>query len=326
MGIASSASGPSSELPTFDNAFSGSLTGWPTPNATEFGHTNLEGLEARRSRYAEKYGNNGFGLTLGQAVPLWLAGWPTPMAGSPATETYNAAGNNDYSRRVEELAGWPTCRANDGTGAQECPNRTGGPSLKQTAQLTGWPTCTTNDAKNAPYQTSGGRRFDTLPGAALKAEPCLPLDGWATPTAHERTHTPRDVHHGAQLANQAATATSPALTGWATPTVMDSENRNTPEQWYARQARNPGMSGSSSPTDLSVLAQMVPGPTSSSSPAPTASRGVLNPAHSRFLMGCPAGGVTPGWDTCSPGWENWDLMQRLLAECSPTPGATAPGG
>jgi hypothetical protein len=26
------------------------------------------------------------------------------MAGSPATETYNAAGNNDYSRRIVELA------------------------------------------------------------------------------------------------------------------------------------------------------------------------------------------------------------------------------
>lgn len=33
-----------------------------------------------------------------------LASLPTPMAGSPATETYNAAGNNDYSRRIVELA------------------------------------------------------------------------------------------------------------------------------------------------------------------------------------------------------------------------------
>jgi hypothetical protein len=33
-----------------------------------------------------------------------LASVPTPMAGSPATETYNAAGNSDYSRRIVELA------------------------------------------------------------------------------------------------------------------------------------------------------------------------------------------------------------------------------
>jgi hypothetical protein len=29
---------------------------------------------------------------------------PTPMSSSPATETYNAAGNNDYSRKMVELA------------------------------------------------------------------------------------------------------------------------------------------------------------------------------------------------------------------------------
>jgi hypothetical protein len=33
-----------------------------------------------------------------------LSSVPTPMAGSPATETYNAAGNTDYSRRIVELA------------------------------------------------------------------------------------------------------------------------------------------------------------------------------------------------------------------------------
>ena len=37
------------------------------------------------------------------SVPI-LASVPTPMVGSPATETYNAAGNNDYSRKIVELA------------------------------------------------------------------------------------------------------------------------------------------------------------------------------------------------------------------------------
>jgi hypothetical protein len=32
-----------------------------------------------------------------------LSGWPTPMAGSPATEEYNEAGNNDSSRRTQAL-------------------------------------------------------------------------------------------------------------------------------------------------------------------------------------------------------------------------------
>ena len=34
----------------------------------------------------------------------FAAGWPTPMAGTPATETYNAAGNTDSSRKTVELA------------------------------------------------------------------------------------------------------------------------------------------------------------------------------------------------------------------------------
>lgn len=49
---------------------------------------------------------------LGRVV--WLAGWPTPMAGSPATETYNEAGNTDSSRRTVALAGWPTPCQQDG--------------------------------------------------------------------------------------------------------------------------------------------------------------------------------------------------------------------
>ena len=42
-----------------------------------------------------------------------LAGWPTPMAGSPATENYNEAGNNDSSRKTVELCGWASPKVND---------------------------------------------------------------------------------------------------------------------------------------------------------------------------------------------------------------------
>lgn len=48
------------------------------------------------------------------------AGWPTPMAGTPSMEDYNAAGSTDYERKVDvlmgnretvngpKMAGWPT--------------------------------------------------------------------------------------------------------------------------------------------------------------------------------------------------------------------------
>ena len=50
----------------------------------------------------------------------WLAGWPTPMAGTPAQNGNNAAGNNDSSRRTVALSGWgtPTASEPGGTGEQ----------------------------------------------------------------------------------------------------------------------------------------------------------------------------------------------------------------
>lgn len=78
------------------------LSSWPTPAANEYEPKDLERLGSRRAALAAKPGNNGFGLTLGQAAPL-LAGWPTPMAGTPAQNGNNAAGNNDSSRKTVEL-------------------------------------------------------------------------------------------------------------------------------------------------------------------------------------------------------------------------------
>jgi hypothetical protein len=49
---------------------------WPTPTASGFEVADVEGLLERRRRMAEKHGNNGFGLTLNQAVKIW----PTPNA------------------------------------------------------------------------------------------------------------------------------------------------------------------------------------------------------------------------------------------------------
>ena len=55
------------------------FTGWPTPAANEYEPKDLQRLEQRRKECAERTGNgNGFGLTLGQAVPMALTGWPTP--------------------------------------------------------------------------------------------------------------------------------------------------------------------------------------------------------------------------------------------------------
>ena len=49
---------------------------------------------------------------------VWAAGWPTPMAGTPAQKGYNEAGNNDSSRKTVALAGWNSPAASDGNGGK----------------------------------------------------------------------------------------------------------------------------------------------------------------------------------------------------------------
>lgn len=49
------------------------LAGWPTPEAGGFGTSDVKRLEDRRAKYKEKYGNNGFGLTVHQAALLFLS-------------------------------------------------------------------------------------------------------------------------------------------------------------------------------------------------------------------------------------------------------------
>ena len=55
-----------------------------------------------------------------------------------------------------------------------------------------WPTATATDAEGNGMRSGDRSTEPKLAGAARM---------WGTPTAHERTHTPRQVHHGEQLAN-----------------------------------------------------------------------------------------------------------------------------
>lgn len=70
-------------------------------------------------------------------------GWQTPSAMMSSSGRKISGEPNLFGEAL--LAGWPTARANDGTGSKEPPNRKGGPSLKQVA---GWSTPTTRDHKD----------------------------------------------------------------------------------------------------------------------------------------------------------------------------------
>lgn len=80
--------------------------GWPTPKVTD---TNGPGNSANRQG----------GMALHTCAQL--VGWPTPMAGTPAQNGNNAAGNNDSSRKTVEaiawnLGAWTTPQAHDTSG------------------------------------------------------------------------------------------------------------------------------------------------------------------------------------------------------------------
>ncbi len=94
------------------------VAGWPTPD------TSARGADtAPPGNWTRPSGANRASTLQRTAHMVELGGWPSPMAGSPATEAYNAAWNTDSSRRtVELLAGWSTPQANE-PDSEERPSR-----------------------------------------------------------------------------------------------------------------------------------------------------------------------------------------------------------
>ncbi len=80
-------------------------SGWVTPTTRD--HKDTPGMVAQRG-----------GKDRADQLPrqAYLTGWPTPMAGTPAQNGNNAAGNNDSSRKTVALASWPTPGATDTKG------------------------------------------------------------------------------------------------------------------------------------------------------------------------------------------------------------------
>jgi len=196
------------------------------------------------------------------------------------------------------LTGWPSPTALSFNESHQPGNNR---SMNKTMELAGWPTAGATDHKG-PSQPEGRRPVcdNDLPSTAL-------LTGWRTPNTTDADHggpNARDSNGSPHLAGQAA------LPGWTTPQHRDHKGID--------QKACKGEINNSLPNQVAGL-------TASPSPAGTESRAgsVLNPAMSRWLMGFPQNGATPGWDTCSPGWQNWALIQMLLGEYYETQRGTA---
>lgn len=141
-------------------------TSVPTPNT-------MDTIDRPQGLRPSRIATNRTSGYLTEIVPL--ASCLTLMAGSPATEAYNAAGNNDYSRRIVELAALPTCRGTDGS--KGGPNQRGSkgdmmmPSVAALATVT---TPSSRDWKDSPGMSESGvdpdgstrGRLDQLPRQA----------------------------------------------------------------------------------------------------------------------------------------------------------------
>lgn len=136
--------------------------------------------------------------------------WPTPMAGTPAQNGNNAAGNNDFSRRAmvlaEQVALWGTPRASDAT--KGGPNQSfGAGGVPLPAQAAQWPT---------PKALTGGVNCNRAARGAGGPDLQEMTENWPTPSAMQDTKgdtaqvAPR-IASGKQiaLAHRARTFTHP---------------------------------------------------------------------------------------------------------------------
>jgi hypothetical protein len=173
---------------TSDNGCSGS--GWPTPDASAFEARDVGRVLERRAELQQKNGNNGFGMTPGQAVPA-LCGWPTPTASLAEKGVRSEEGAiREAMRRhgpdlgaVAALVGWSTPIVNDATGSTHCygpvkPDGSRPVFLKLPGQArlaSGWATPATRDWKDtgdlstSMTRQDGRPRMDTVPRQAFGA-------------------------------------------------------------------------------------------------------------------------------------------------------------
>ena len=167
-------------------------TGWPTARSAD-GAKNVRTTEGSAREMARKGGPQ----DLNQAATL-AAGWPTPMAGTPAQNGNNAAGNNDSSRKTVALASWATpatrdWKSNEGSPefhAARAEQMRGKPLSEQAHQLAAWATPTASEKiRSAEFQE----------GRQLNAREAL---------------TPGETSNGSSAATEKPGQLNPAFSRW----------------------------------------------------------------------------------------------------------------
>ena len=257
------------------------FTSVPTPNAMEGGQTSRGG-----SRKGE--------LLMGGIAQL--ATVPTPMAGTPAQNGNNAAGNNDYSRRIVELASvmTPTTEdhKSDGPKAMQewedalaerrMPRESAQRLRNQVAALS-----TVATPRSEDSQCAGSHRGvpDTLHSQANLASVKTPREndwkGGLSPTGN-RKRAQADYFLPDQVT---------MLCPLTTPSARDYKDTS----GMSETGVDPDGSTRTRLDQLPRQAQLADsGLTATGGTAETAATGQLDPEYSRWLMGLPT-----EWSNCA---------------------------
>lgn len=127
--------------------------------------------------------------------------WPTAQASDGEKMSHP---QRDGDRTLtSEAKTWPTPSAHDGRRPGVDDKSTQGANLNRDAVLI-WQTPSARD-----QERSGFRGWDRSDEAKLGGQ----AKQWGTPAAHQRSHSPREVDHGVQLANQVCSLPAQAPTG-----------------------------------------------------------------------------------------------------------------